>query len=101
MKLLVMQLTSSPLGTNKARALAQAVSCRLFTAAARVPAQVRLFGICNGQSGTGAGFLRVFRFPLPILIPSTAPHSSSSIRVWYNRPVSGRNTKWTQSHPTP
>jgi hypothetical protein len=25
-----------------------------------------------------AGFLRVLRFPLPILIPPTAPHSSSS-----------------------
>jgi hypothetical protein len=35
-------------------------------------------GICGGQSGTGAGFLRVLRFPLPIPIPLTAPHSSSS-----------------------
>jgi hypothetical protein len=32
---------------------------------------------------------------------STAPHSSSIIRGWYNRPISGRRTKWTQSHPTP
>jgi hypothetical protein len=46
------------------------------------------------------GFLRVLRFPLPI-IPPTAPHSASIIRGWYNRPVSGRRTKWTQSHPTP
>jgi hypothetical protein len=29
-------------------------------------------------------------------------HSSPSIiRSWYNRPISGRRTKWTQSHPTP
>jgi hypothetical protein len=35
------------------------------------------YGICGGQSVTGAGFLRIFRFPLP-LIPPTAPHSSSS-----------------------
>jgi hypothetical protein len=46
-------------------------------------------------------FLLVLRFPLPILFPPTAPHSSSIIRGWYIRPVSGRRTKWTQSHPTP
>jgi hypothetical protein len=38
---------------------------------------------------------------LPILNPPTAPHSSSSIiRGWYNRPLSGRRTKWSQSHPS-
>jgi hypothetical protein len=54
------------------------------------------------KSGTGAGFLRVLRFPLPILIPPTALHSSI-VWGWYNRPVNGRRTKWThnQSHPTP
>jgi hypothetical protein len=51
----------------KGRTTAQAVSRGLPTAAARVRAQVR-------QSGNGAGFLRVLRFPLPILIPPTAPH---------------------------
>jgi hypothetical protein len=81
--------------------LTLAVSCRLPTAASRVRTQVRSYGFRGGQSGTGAGFLRVLRFPLPILIPPTAPHSSSSIvRGWYNRPNSGRRTKWTQSHPT-
>jgi hypothetical protein len=54
------------------------VSLRLPTAAARVQAQARSCGICGGQSGIGAGFLRVLQFPLPILIPPTAPHSSSS-----------------------
>jgi hypothetical protein len=33
----------------------------------------RSCGICCGQSGSGAGFLRVFRFPLLILITLTAP----------------------------
>jgi hypothetical protein len=76
---------------NFGRAIAQAVSRRLPTAAARVRAQVRLCGICGGQLGTGAGFLRGFRFSLPILIPPTAPHSSSStIRGCHNRPESGR-----------
>jgi hypothetical protein len=90
--------------TNKTwgRAIAHAVSCRLPTAAARIRDQVRTWGICGGQSGTGAGLLRVLRFPLPIIIPPTAPHSSSSIiQGWYSRPISGRRTKWTQSHPTP
>jgi hypothetical protein len=54
-------------------AIAQAVSRWLPTAAARVRSQIRSCGICGGQSGTGAGFLLVLRFPLPILIPPTAP----------------------------
>jgi hypothetical protein len=75
---------------------------RAVAQATRVRFQVKSYGICDGQSGTESGFLRVLRFPLPTLIPQTAPHSSSSmIRGWYNRPVSGRRTKWTQSHPTP
>jgi hypothetical protein len=53
----------------------------------RVRARVWSCGICGGQSGAGAGFLRVLRFPLPIFIPPIAPQSPSSI-VWglYNRP---------------
>jgi hypothetical protein len=50
-------------------AIAQAVSRWLPKAAARV----RSCGICGGQSGNGAGFLRVLRFPLPVLIPPIAP----------------------------
>jgi hypothetical protein len=86
---------------NKGRALAQAVSFLLLTAAGRFRAQVKSCGVCSGQSSTGAGFLRVLRFPLPVLIPPNAPHSLSIIRGWYNRPISGRCTKWAQSHPTP
>jgi hypothetical protein len=69
----------SPDSYISGRAIAQAVSRRLPTAAARVRSQLRSCEIYGGQSGTGAGFLRVLRFPLPILIPPTAPHSSSSI----------------------
>jgi hypothetical protein len=71
------------------RAIAQAVSRWLPTVAAQVPARVSSCRICGGQSATGAGFLRVPQFPLPILIPPTAPHSSSIIRGWYSRPVGG------------
>jgi hypothetical protein len=84
---------------KKGRVVAQAGSRRLSTVAARVRARVRSCEICGGQSGIGAGFFRVLRFPLPILIPPTAPHSSSIIRGWYNEPNSGRSTKCTHSHP--
>jgi hypothetical protein len=91
----------SPLNCTMGRAIAQAVSRCLPTSAAQVPAQIRSCGICGGQSVTGAGLLRLIRFPLPILIPPTVLHSSSLIRGWYNRTISGRRTKWTQSHPIP
>jgi hypothetical protein len=78
--------------TKQGRAIAQAVSRQLSTATARVRARVRSCGICGGQSGTGAGFLRVLRFPLPIRIPAIAPQSSPPIIWgWYNRPNSGRS----------
>jgi hypothetical protein len=67
--------------------IALAVSRRLPTAADRVRSQVRLCRICCGKSGTGAAFLLVFPFPLPILIPQTVPHPTSTItRGWYSRP---------------
>jgi hypothetical protein len=59
---------------DQGRAISQAVSRRLHTAAARVRAQVKSRGICGGQSGNEAGFIRVLRFPLSILIPPTATH---------------------------
>jgi hypothetical protein len=56
------------------RAIAQVVSRRLPNAAAWVRSQVKTCGICGGQTGTGACFLRVIRFPLPILSPLTVPY---------------------------
>jgi hypothetical protein len=59
---------------RKGRAIAQAVSRWLPTAAARVQTRVWSSGICGGQSGAGAAFLRVFRFPLPILFHQILHH---------------------------
>jgi hypothetical protein len=85
---------------NIGRAIAQAVSSWLHTAAARVRAWVWSCGICGGRSGTGAGFLRVLQFPLPVFIPLIAPQSPSSIIWgWYNRAVLAAVPSGL-SHPT-
>jgi hypothetical protein len=47
-------------------AVAQVVSRWLLTAAALIRVRAAC-GVCGGQSGTEAGFLRVLRFPLPII----------------------------------
>jgi hypothetical protein len=64
---------------------------RLPTAAARVLAQVRSCGMCGRQCGTGAGFLRVLRFPLPSI--------SSIIQGWYNQASSGHSNSEFGSTP--
>jgi hypothetical protein len=67
--------------------IAQAVIRWLPTATARVRSRVWWSGICHGQSGAGAGFLRVLRFPPSIFFPPIAPQSPSPfIWGWYNRP---------------
>jgi hypothetical protein len=81
------------------RVIAQALSRRFPIVAARVRSQARSCGVCGWQSGTGAGVLQELKNSLPILIPPTARHAYI-IRGWYNRPLGGRRTKRTQSHPT-
>jgi hypothetical protein len=54
--------------------MVQAVSHWLPTAAARIRFRVAC-RVCGGQSGTGADFLRVLRFPLPVIIPPISPSS--------------------------
>jgi hypothetical protein len=53
---------------TEGRAVAQAVSRWLPTAAVRVRVRAECGG-CGGQIGTGTGFLRVLRFPMPIILP--------------------------------
>jgi hypothetical protein len=64
------------------RAIAQTVSSRLPTAAARVRARVRSCGICGRQSGTGTGF------PCQFAFHGVLPQSSSLIRSgWIEQTV--------------
>jgi hypothetical protein len=58
---------------SSGRAVAQAVRRWLPTAATRVGVGA-VCGVCGGQSGTAAAFLRVLRFPLTI-IPPISPSS--------------------------
>jgi hypothetical protein len=81
------------------RAVAQAVSPWLPTAAARVRVRVAC-GVCGAQSGTGAGFLRVLRFP-PANHHSTSFSIIIIIRGWHNRSIGGRSAQWTQLDSTP
>jgi hypothetical protein len=68
--------------------VAQAISWLLSTAADRVRTQIRSCGICVEQNRSGADFLRVLLFFLPI-IPPNASHLSLFIivRGLYNWPV--------------
>jgi hypothetical protein len=61
------------------------------TAAARVQSRVWWSEICGGQSGVGAGFLRVLWFPLPF-IPPNSPSSES--------PRAGTIGQWVADVPS-
>jgi hypothetical protein len=60
------------------RAIAQAVSHWLPIAVVRGSRTGRHVGFYGGQSGAGAGFLRVLRFPLPNSFHQFSKKSSSS-----------------------
>jgi hypothetical protein len=68
---------------RRGRAVAQAVSCWLPTAAARVRVRAA-YGVCGGQSGTAADFTRFLHH-----------HGSHS------RSIGGRSSEWTQLDSTP
>jgi hypothetical protein len=53
-------------------------------------------GICGGQNGAGAGFLRVLPFLLPTTFHSTNFSILTITRDRYNRPIYGRSAAWTQ-----
>jgi hypothetical protein len=85
---------------TESRAIVQAVSNWLPTAASRVRAQVTTCGICGGQSGAGAALSEFFGFPWQSSFHEIAPQSPSIIWDWCKRPISGRRTKCTNSHRT-
>jgi hypothetical protein len=74
----------------RGRAIAQAVSRWLPTAAVRGSRPGRHVGFCGGQSGAVAGFIRVLRSPLPNsfhqLRQKNYHHHQSVIGDMYNRP---------------
>jgi hypothetical protein len=49
------------------RIVAQAISRRLPTAAARVRAWGKPYRVCDGKSDAGAGFLPVLPFPMSLI----------------------------------
>jgi hypothetical protein len=81
-------------------AAAGVVSRRLPTAATQVRARVNSCGVCGKQRGTGAGFLRVLRFHLP-LIHSTESTTDITIitQGWHNRPINCRSNSELGSNP--
>jgi hypothetical protein len=81
------------------RAVAQAVSRWLPTAAARVRVRADMWGLWWTKRHWG-------RFS-PITSASPANHHSANFSIiiitrgWHNRPISGRNAEWTQLDSTP
>jgi hypothetical protein len=84
------------------RAVAHTGSHRLPTAGSRVRARVKSCNVCGGQSGTGAGFLRVLRFVLPLIHPTNCSTIITIItQGWYSRPINGRSNSGLGSTPAP
>jgi hypothetical protein len=79
-------------------AVATAVSRWFPTVAAWVRVRA-VCGVCGGQRGTGAGFLRILRFPLP-------NHRSANFSIiiitrgWHKRRTGGRSAERTQLDST-
>jgi hypothetical protein len=62
------------------RAMAHVVSRRPFTTELRVNSQAHFYGICGGEGGTVAYFLRVLRLSHVSIVPPM-PHNHSFIRL--------------------
>jgi hypothetical protein len=79
--------------------IVQAACHQLPTMVAWVQYQIRSCRICGGKSGTRAGFHPVLRFPLPVPIPATAPHSVTILPLTLHSLITNNtNYKNTQHH---
>jgi hypothetical protein len=76
-----------------------AAGLQLFAALATIWSEVRFCGIYDWTSGTEAGFLKVLRVYLPILISPNAPLLPSVIRSWRNTTFTA-SVQGTMSHCT-
>jgi hypothetical protein len=85
------------------RAVAQAISRLLPSAAVRFRSRVKSCEICGGHSGIGVGFLLVLRFPLSLLHYTnwTTIIAISLIVDWYNRQINGHNSSGLGSARAP
>jgi hypothetical protein len=84
------------------RAVTHAVSRRLPAPAARFRVRVRSCGICCGQSGTRAGFLRELRFPLPLSHSTDfSTIITSIIQDWYSALINGLSNSGLGFVPPP
>jgi hypothetical protein len=70
---------------ERGHAIAETVSCWPPTDVVGVRFQIRSYEICGRQSGTGAGFLQVLLFSVPILIPPIANI------LWHVHPLLGND----------
>jgi hypothetical protein len=74
-----------------------------FSVYPHISAPVKSRGICGGQSGAGAGFLRVFRIPVPIIHSAYCSTMAITIiiiiQLWYKSPVSGLSNYGLGSTP--
>jgi hypothetical protein len=86
----------------ESRAIAQVVSRRLPTAAARVRTRSGNVGFVVAKVALGQVFYEYFGFPCQFsFYQLLRNHPHLIIRGWDNRPVSCRRTKWTQSQLPP
>jgi hypothetical protein len=73
LKVLVVRLKCVQMKPIEGSVILWVVSRQILIAVAQVQSKVRSYDIYSRQNVTELGFLLVCRFPVPVLIPQTAP----------------------------